>query len=134
MSLSSDEFDRLERLRYRPIATWPDWLKAWRNEANYLRRHGLRRAAGVRMGAGRTCRAEGYWLRPLFCLCDGPWRGEGTTTRSGSNGRDGGFGQPRGELICCDVTGGELEGFEGRGLLCGGEPEAVRLEEESGSQ
>ena len=36
MSLSSDEFDRLERLRYRPISTRPDWLKAWRNEANYL--------------------------------------------------------------------------------------------------
>ncbi len=36
MSLSSDEFDRLERLRYRPSSTRPDWLKAWRNEANYL--------------------------------------------------------------------------------------------------
>jgi hypothetical protein len=36
MSLSSDEFDRLERLIYRPISTRPDWLKAWRNEANYL--------------------------------------------------------------------------------------------------
>jgi hypothetical protein len=36
MSLSSDEFDRLERLIYRPISTQPDWLKAWRNEANYL--------------------------------------------------------------------------------------------------
>jgi hypothetical protein len=36
MSLSSDEFDRLERLMYRPISTRPDWLKAWRNEANYL--------------------------------------------------------------------------------------------------
>ncbi|MEI6239635.1 MAG: hypothetical protein WCR51_04550 [Planctomycetia bacterium] len=36
MSLSSDEFDRLERLIYRPVSTRPDWLKAWRNEANYL--------------------------------------------------------------------------------------------------
>jgi hypothetical protein len=36
MSLSSDEFDRLERLIYRPISSRPDWLKAWRNEANYL--------------------------------------------------------------------------------------------------
>ena len=36
MSLSSDEFDRLERLRYRPSSTRTDWLKAWRNEANYL--------------------------------------------------------------------------------------------------
>jgi hypothetical protein len=36
MSLSSDEFERLERLRYRPISARPDWLKAWRNEANYL--------------------------------------------------------------------------------------------------
>jgi hypothetical protein len=32
----SDEFDRLERLIYRPVSTRPDWLKAWRNEANYL--------------------------------------------------------------------------------------------------
>lgn len=36
MSLSSDEFDRLESLIYRPISSRPDWLKAWRNEANYL--------------------------------------------------------------------------------------------------
>ena len=36
MSLSSDEFDRLEGLIYRPISSRPDWLKAWRNEANYL--------------------------------------------------------------------------------------------------
>ena len=36
MSLSSDEFDRLERLIYRPVSTRPDWLKAWRNEATYL--------------------------------------------------------------------------------------------------
>ena len=36
MTFSSDEFDRLERLIYRPISTRPDWLKAWRNEANYL--------------------------------------------------------------------------------------------------
>ena len=36
MSLAGDEFDRLERLIYRPVSTRPDWLKAWRNEANYL--------------------------------------------------------------------------------------------------
>jgi hypothetical protein len=36
MSFTSDEFDRLERLIYRPVSTRPDWLKAWRNEANYL--------------------------------------------------------------------------------------------------
>lgn len=36
MSFMSDEFDRLERLIYRPVSTRPDWLKAWRNEANYL--------------------------------------------------------------------------------------------------
>ena len=36
MSLTNDEFDRLERLLYRPVSTRPDWLKAWRNEAQYL--------------------------------------------------------------------------------------------------
>ncbi|MFM8702541.1 MAG: hypothetical protein ACKOHG_01510 [Planctomycetia bacterium] len=36
MSLPSDDFDRLERLIYRPVSTRPDWLKAWRNEAQYL--------------------------------------------------------------------------------------------------
>jgi len=36
MSLVGDEFDRLERLIYRPVSTRPDWLKAWRNEAQYL--------------------------------------------------------------------------------------------------
>lgn len=36
MTLPGDEFDRLERLIYRPVSTRPDWLKAWRNEANYL--------------------------------------------------------------------------------------------------
>ena len=36
MSFSGDEFDRLERLIYRPVSSRPDWLKAWRNEANYL--------------------------------------------------------------------------------------------------
>lgn len=36
LSLSSDEFLRLESLVYRPVSTRPDWLKAWRNEANYL--------------------------------------------------------------------------------------------------
>jgi len=36
MHPAGDEFDRLERLIYRPVSTRPDWLKAWRNEANYL--------------------------------------------------------------------------------------------------
>jgi hypothetical protein len=36
VSLASDAFDRLEGLIYRPVSTRPDWLKAWRNEANYL--------------------------------------------------------------------------------------------------
>jgi hypothetical protein len=36
MSSAGDEFDRLKRLIYRPVSTRPDWLKAWRNEANYL--------------------------------------------------------------------------------------------------
>jgi hypothetical protein len=34
--LSGDEFLRLEGLLHRPVSTRPDWLKAWRNEANYL--------------------------------------------------------------------------------------------------
>lgn len=33
---ATDEFYRLESLVYRPVSTRPDWLKAWRNEANYL--------------------------------------------------------------------------------------------------
>ena len=36
MTLSGDEFLRLESLIYRPVSTRPDWLKAWRNEASYL--------------------------------------------------------------------------------------------------
>jgi len=36
MSLPHDDFDRLERLLYHPVSTRPDWLKAWRNEAQYL--------------------------------------------------------------------------------------------------
>jgi hypothetical protein len=36
MSFTNDEFDRLERMIYRPVSTRPDWLKAWRNEALYL--------------------------------------------------------------------------------------------------
>lgn len=36
MSLPEDAFARLERLIYRPVSSRPDWLKAWRNEANYL--------------------------------------------------------------------------------------------------
>lgn len=36
MTLSGDDFLRLESLIYRHVSTRPDWLKAWRNEANYL--------------------------------------------------------------------------------------------------
>ena len=36
MEPAGDVFDRLERLLHRPVSTRPDWLKAWRNEANYL--------------------------------------------------------------------------------------------------
>jgi hypothetical protein len=36
MPLSGEEFLRLESLICRPVSTRPDWLKAWRNEANYL--------------------------------------------------------------------------------------------------
>jgi len=32
--LSGDEFLRLEGLLHQPVSTRPDWLKAWRNEAN----------------------------------------------------------------------------------------------------
>ena len=36
MTLAGDDFLRLESLIYRSVSTRPDWLKAWRNEANYL--------------------------------------------------------------------------------------------------
>jgi hypothetical protein len=36
MAPADDPFDRLERLLYRQFPTRPDWLKAWRNEAQYL--------------------------------------------------------------------------------------------------
>lgn len=36
MTLEGDAFDRLERLIFQPVSTRPDWLKAWRNEAQYL--------------------------------------------------------------------------------------------------
>jgi hypothetical protein len=36
MTLSGDAFDRLERLIFRPVSTRPDWLKAWRHEAQHL--------------------------------------------------------------------------------------------------
>ena len=36
MTLEGDAFLRLESLIYRPVSSRPDWLKAWRNEANYL--------------------------------------------------------------------------------------------------
>jgi hypothetical protein len=29
-------FERLERLIFRPVSTRPDWLKAWRHEAQHL--------------------------------------------------------------------------------------------------
>jgi hypothetical protein len=36
MTASGDAFLRLESLIYRHVSFRPDWLKAWRNEANYL--------------------------------------------------------------------------------------------------
>jgi hypothetical protein len=36
MTECGDVFLRLESLIYRPVSSRPDWLKAWRNEANYL--------------------------------------------------------------------------------------------------
>jgi hypothetical protein len=36
MSGCGDEFLRLEGLLHRPVSSRPDWLKAWRNEANYI--------------------------------------------------------------------------------------------------
>ena len=36
MTLSGDEFLRLESLVFRHVSTRQDWLKAWRNEANYV--------------------------------------------------------------------------------------------------
>ncbi|MFM7074937.1 MAG: hypothetical protein ACKO5R_03160 [Planctomycetaceae bacterium] len=36
MSHGADEFLRLQSLLHRPVSTRPDWLKAWRNEANYI--------------------------------------------------------------------------------------------------
>jgi len=36
MSHGADEFLRLESLLHRPVSSRPDWLKAWRNEANYI--------------------------------------------------------------------------------------------------
>ncbi|MCY3015232.1 MAG: hypothetical protein WCJ31_06595 [Planctomycetia bacterium] len=36
MESSSDPFDRLQGLLHRPVSSRPDWLKAWRNEAQYL--------------------------------------------------------------------------------------------------
>jgi len=36
MATDGDPFERLERLLFRPISTRPDWLKAWRHEAQYL--------------------------------------------------------------------------------------------------
>lgn len=36
MTGDGDTFERLERLIYRPVSTRPDWLKAWRHEAQHL--------------------------------------------------------------------------------------------------
>lgn len=36
MTLEGDHFARLERLIFRPVSTRPDWLKAWRHEAQHL--------------------------------------------------------------------------------------------------
>lgn len=36
MNSAADPFDRLQGLLHRPVSTRPDWLKAWRNEAQYL--------------------------------------------------------------------------------------------------
>ena len=36
MTIPVDDFDRLERLIFQRVSTRPDWLKAWRNEAQYL--------------------------------------------------------------------------------------------------
>ena len=36
MTLSGDTFERLQRLIFRPVSTRPDWLKAWRHEAQHL--------------------------------------------------------------------------------------------------
>ena len=36
MESSSDPFDLLQGLLHRPVSSRPDWLKAWRNEAQYL--------------------------------------------------------------------------------------------------
>ena len=36
MSVPGDPFERLEKLIFRPVSTRPDWLKAWRHEAQHL--------------------------------------------------------------------------------------------------
>ena len=36
MALEGDHFVRLEKLIFRPVSTRPDWLKAWRHEAQHL--------------------------------------------------------------------------------------------------
>ena len=36
MSVPHDPFERLEKLLFQPVSTRPDWLKAWRHEAQYL--------------------------------------------------------------------------------------------------
>ena len=36
MAAPHDPFERLEKLIFRPVSTRPDWLKAWRHEAQHL--------------------------------------------------------------------------------------------------
>lgn len=36
MTPETHAFDRLQRLVFRPVSTRPDWLKAWRHEAQHL--------------------------------------------------------------------------------------------------
>ena len=36
VTMELDAFERLERLIFRPVSTRPDWLKAWRHEAQHL--------------------------------------------------------------------------------------------------
>jgi hypothetical protein len=74
MTLDGDHFQRLEQLLYRPVSTRPDWLKAWRNEAQYL------------LSLARRASDDGdlEWLeeledqaREMADVVDGRWRAEG---------------------------------------------------------
>jgi hypothetical protein len=74
MTVDGDHFRRLEHLLYRPVSTRPDWLKAWRNEAQYL------------LSLARRASDDGdlEWLeeledqaREMADVVDGRWRAEG---------------------------------------------------------